>query len=280
MGDNKPSDEIRPDNNASSEGTNKKTSNDEEMGDINSKSPESSDEGSEISNEQIFNVVQEEIETILLNELLYMRFQQMIKEGIQKEIRAFISEEREYLNEKKQSEISEKVYNEMSKEISDIFKSKICDKIKNILEESFNAKRPKITTESLDKMLDTIPIITQKMTNKIAKENAAVIISLISTKLKALQSSNISEHPLNESEKNDLHRTLKDIFNKYANEKMNTTALSMYILFVIADSDSLIILDDLTEVFLYDKNKLKLRLALIRTSIDIFIKSIPLITIM
>ncbi|CAG8529348.1 17033_t:CDS:2 [Racocetra fulgida] len=218
--------------------------------------------------ELIFKVIQEEIETILLNELIYMPFQQKIKEYIRNKIQELELIPDKMSKKYNKKKISEKISNEMSKEISDIFKSEI----KNILE--------KITTETLEKskanQFDT------KMTQSDIIESSDSNMTQPKIITESLDKINIIENALN-NPKNNVSGKLTDIFMKCvnevaaSNEEVNTTALLMYILFIIADSDSLIILDDMTENFLTKK---QLRLALIRTSIDIFIKSIPLITIM
>ncbi|CAG8513975.1 7987_t:CDS:2, partial [Cetraspora pellucida] len=226
---------------------------------VESESSDSIEEG------QVFIAIREEIEIILLRELFYVRFQKRIKEKIQILLKKNIFPSgMPEISDK----LVEKISNEMSEKISHNYKSKIYDKIKRHSEQFFEEKHSKQSEISLSTVSDTIQRI---------QENLSSIILNISAKIE-----NVNENLLEKSEKDSLNKTLKAIFIKHINEEKkekeeNAATLSMFILFIIADSESLVILDDLRKRFI--KEKKKHQLVLIRVVLEI-IKNILLIIIM
>ncbi|RIB26735.1 hypothetical protein C2G38_2138160 [Gigaspora rosea] len=255
-------------------------------------------------NEQLFDVIKNEIEIILLNELSYMCFLKKIKEEFMNE---------KLLKDIQLDQISNEIFKSFKSKIHDKI-NELSKRLEKSVINKHN-KQSETITESFD-LLDTILLIIQSISDAIQKDSHSIITKITTKLKDVLSTTNINislnesqknelrgklkkiliknadktkfwditefENRLprlprvnnfspDELKKNFLHR-----INAEEKKTKNTTALSMFIFFVILDSESLVILDDQTEKFIKHHKKF----ALVRAFMDIFIKSIPLIIVM
>ncbi|CAG8690227.1 24142_t:CDS:2, partial [Racocetra persica] len=94
----------------------------------------------------------------------------------------------------------------------------------------------------------------------------------------ANENTNNANKDINNNTNKDANENVNKNINKNINHDVNKAGKSIFFIFTLADSESLIILDDLTERFIKDDKKRKL--ALIRAFVDIVIKTIPLIVLL